>query len=198
MDDAAGLRREVDRLRAENVRLTRLLGMQGSESVPAPERLPDQAATPLAQPGMVTMASPVADKVALFTDRFRARTDVYALRWENSRTGTAGWMPAVAGGWRKGMDRRAVTHLPLTPDIVAAHLVGDVFLGLYPRTCCRSARSGPRMPRGTGQPARHRGSGRPLPGPNLRTRLPTRSPRSQDSPIVGLDSTRRRRTLRYG
>lgn len=51
------------------------------------------------------MASPVADKLALFADRFAARTDVYAVRWENRRTAAAGWMPAVAGGWRKGMNR---------------------------------------------------------------------------------------------
>jgi hypothetical protein len=45
------------------------------------------------------MASPVADKPALFADRFRARADVYAVRWENTRTGAAGWMPA-AGAWK--------------------------------------------------------------------------------------------------
>jgi superfamily II DNA or RNA helicase len=78
------------------------------------------------------MSSPVGDKLALYADRFRARTDVYAVRWENTRTGMNGWMPAVAGGWRKGMDRRAAAHLPLTAEVVAAHLVGDVFMGLYP------------------------------------------------------------------
>jgi superfamily II DNA or RNA helicase len=41
-------------------------------------------------------------------------------------------MPAVAGGWRKGMDRRGATHLPLTSEVVDAHLRGDVFIGLYP------------------------------------------------------------------
>ncbi len=41
-------------------------------------------------------------------------------------------MPAVAGGWRKGMDRRGAVHLPRTPEVIAAHLVGDVFMGLYP------------------------------------------------------------------
>ena len=49
-----------------------------------------------------------------------------------ARTGAAGWMPAVAGGWRKGMDRRSVRHLPLTAQVVGAHLSGDVFIGLYP------------------------------------------------------------------
>jgi superfamily II DNA or RNA helicase len=41
-------------------------------------------------------------------------------------------MPAVAGGWRKGMDRRGAAYLPMTAAAAAAHLVGDVFLGLYP------------------------------------------------------------------
>ena len=96
--------------------------------LPAPEQL----SAPVAAPGLVTMASPVGDKLALFADRFRARADVYAVRWENTRTGAAGWMPAVAGGWRKGMDRRGAAYLPRTPEVVAAHLVGDVFMGLYP------------------------------------------------------------------
>jgi hypothetical protein len=118
----------VQRLRAENARLSRLLDLRGQETAPSPEQL----SAAVAAPGMVTMASPVADKLALFADRFRARTDVYAVRWEDTRTGAAGWTPAVAGGWRKGMDRRGAVHLPRTPEVVAAHLVGDVFMGLYP------------------------------------------------------------------
>ena len=78
------------------------------------------------------MASPAADKLALYADRFRARPDVYAVRWENTRTGASGWMPAVAGGWRRGMDRAAATYLPLTTQVLAAHLIGEVFIGLYP------------------------------------------------------------------
>lgn len=78
------------------------------------------------------MSSPVQEKLALYIDRFRARTDVYAMRWENARTGGSGWMPAVAGGWRKGMDRKAAVYLPRTSEVIAAHLVGDVFIGLYP------------------------------------------------------------------
>ena len=70
------------------------------------------------------MASPVKDKLALFADRFAARTDVYAVRWENRRSGAAGWMPAVAGGWRKGMNRQDASYLRLSTDVVGAHLVG--------------------------------------------------------------------------
>jgi superfamily II DNA or RNA helicase len=128
VDEFEGLRRDLQRLRAENARLSRLLELRGQDTAPAPEQL----SAPVAAPGLVTMASPVADKLALFADRFRARVDVYAVRWENTRTGAAGWMPAVAGGWRKGMDRRGATYLPRTGQVVAAHLVGDVFMGLYP------------------------------------------------------------------
>jgi hypothetical protein len=52
----------------------------------------------------------VADKLALFADRFRARADVYAVRWENTRTGTAGWMPAVAGGLRAWISDTRLHH----------------------------------------------------------------------------------------
>ncbi len=126
--ELARLRRELERLRAENVRLSRLLDLRGLDTAPAPEQL----SAPVAAPGLVVMSSPVQNKLALFTDRFRARTDVYALRWANGRTGVSGWMPAVAGGWRKGTDRKAASYLPLTAEVVSAHLVGDVFIGLYP------------------------------------------------------------------
>ncbi|MEU0157201.1 TOTE conflict system archaeo-eukaryotic primase domain-containing protein, partial [Micromonospora fulviviridis] len=128
--DFVDLRREVERLRAEYTRLGRLLDLPGQDTIAAPEQL----SAPVEPPGLVTMASPTRDKLALFADRFRARAraDVYAVRWENARTGAAGWMPAVAGGWRKGMDRRDATYLPRTAEVVAAHLVGDVFMGLYP------------------------------------------------------------------
>lgn len=126
-DEVARLRRELERLRSENHRLSRLLELRGQDTAPAPEQL---AAT--ATPGPITMASPVREKLAFYANLFQARRDAYAKRWENNRLGTAGWSPAVAGGWRKGMDRRRAAYLPLTAEVVAAHLVGDVFMGLYP------------------------------------------------------------------
>ena len=126
--EIARLRGELERLRSENVRLSRLLDLRGLDTSPAPEQL----SAAVAAPGPVTMASPVADKLALYAQLFSARTDVYAVRWENARTGASGWMPAVAGGWRKGMDRRNAAYLPLTAEVVADHLVGTVFVGLYP------------------------------------------------------------------
>jgi superfamily II DNA or RNA helicase len=125
--DLEPLRHELSRLRAENTRLKRLLEFRGDVTPP-----PEQPAASLAPPGPVTTASSPADKLALYGSLFRSRGDVYAVRWENTRAGTAGWMPAVAGGWRKGMDRSSATHLPLTDEVLTAHLVGDVFIGLYP------------------------------------------------------------------
>lgn len=123
-DELIQVRRELERVRAENVRLSRLLDLRDHGTAPPPEQL--AAARP------VTMSSPVGDKLARYADLFRARTDVYAVRWENSRTGASGWMPAVAGSWRKGMDRRGASYLPLTAEVIAAHLRGEVFIGLYP------------------------------------------------------------------
>jgi len=128
-NELAWTRSEVQRLRAEIVRLEALLRLNPAESGPAG---PGQTAVAVPRVGLVAAGSPPSDKIALFLDLFGARTDVFARRWENQRLGTSGWMPAVEGGWRKGMDRRTARHLPLTVDVVAAHLLGDLALGLYP------------------------------------------------------------------
>ena len=121
------LRREIERLRAENDRLARLVGLVG------PRPLPDEAArSPLfgGLPGAVNRSSSKADKVTFFRHLFAGRDDVHALRWENDRTGRAGWMPAVEGGFRRGQTNR--TYLPLTDDVITAHLAGTIHAGLYP------------------------------------------------------------------
>jgi hypothetical protein len=81
-----------------------------------------------------TLRPPVApkDKVRFFVDLFRCRSDVYAQRWENRRDGRSGWMPAIRGYWRKGMNRADAPYLPLTRDVIGQHLRGDVHSGLYP------------------------------------------------------------------
>ncbi|GHJ10393.1 hypothetical protein TPA0907_47600 [Micromonospora humidisoli] len=50
----ADLRREVERLRAENARLARLLELRGQDTSAAPEQL----SALVEPPGLVTMASP--------------------------------------------------------------------------------------------------------------------------------------------
>src|SRR5690625_1149888 len=126
----AQLQRENERLRAEVARMSRLLDLRAGETEPSEQQL----AAPLRRDGLVTLASPVEQKLRLYADLFRGRTDVHAVRWQNTRTGAAGWMPAVAGGWRKGMDRRTAPHLPLTAAVLSQHLRSDerTFVGLYP------------------------------------------------------------------
>src|ERR1035441_4947515 len=80
----------------------------------------------------VHSGSPPAMKVAFFRALFAARNDVYARRWENARSGKSGWMPAIRGGWRKGIPSSEQEFLPLTEDVVTAHLSGELDLGLYP------------------------------------------------------------------
>jgi hypothetical protein len=119
-------RDELESLRAENARLRRLLDL-----TPEQARLPRPAQTGLFldRPGPVTGSSSGPDKVRFFRTLFMSRTDVYAIRWENARTGRSGWSPAVEGGWRKWTKR---PYLRLTDQVVEAHLTGDVHLGLYP------------------------------------------------------------------
>ena len=62
--------------------------------------------------------------MAFYGALFAARTDVYAIRYDNPRTGKSGWVPAVRGGWRKGMRHENANFRPLTPDVLAMHLRG--------------------------------------------------------------------------
>jgi hypothetical protein len=41
-------------------------------------------------------------------------------------------VPAVRGGWRKGMPAAEREYLPLTEEVITAHLSGDLEVGLYP------------------------------------------------------------------
>ena len=117
-------------MRAENARLRGLLGLDRDRKRPAgvgtdvvrARRLPPGAGGP---------SSPPAEKVALFRSLFVGRDDVYALRWQNDRSGKSGWSPAVVGGWvnSRRPDRE---YEPLTDDVVEAHLSGNVTAGLYP------------------------------------------------------------------
>ena len=92
--------RELDELRAENARLRRLLEISEHESRAAREAQPELA---LHADGPVTSRSPAETKVAFYQSLFRARTDIYALRWENTKAGSSGGCPpspeAGASGW---------------------------------------------------------------------------------------------------
>ena len=120
---------ELETLRADNVRLRRLLKLSEEQARAAD---PDQATLSGVPESPVNMAFTAEDKIRFYLDLFRSRLDVYALRWENRRDGRSGWMPAIRGYWRKGMNRADAPYLPLTADVIGQHLRGDVHIGLYP------------------------------------------------------------------
>jgi hypothetical protein len=133
----AALRAELTRLRAENARLRGLLGLDDPARTGdrpgvawSPSLFADRA-EPMLKWAQVDRGSAPKVKLALFRSLFAGREDVYALRWENERTGKAGWGPAVRGGWRNAR-RPDREHLPLTDDVLARHLAGEIHAGLYP------------------------------------------------------------------
>ena len=120
---------ELRRLRAENARLLRLLELTPRQAAPPG---PAQAGFFEAPPGAVHANSRPEEKVAFFGALFAARTDVYAVRYDNRRTGRTGWVPAMRGGFRKGVPHAERAYLPLTAEVLAAHLSGKMHIGLYP------------------------------------------------------------------
>jgi superfamily II DNA or RNA helicase len=66
------------------------------------------------------------EKVALYRSLFAGRSDVYALRWENSTNGKSGWSPAKSG--RSASSR----YLLLDDEVIRSHLAGRVTAGVYP------------------------------------------------------------------
>ncbi len=120
---------ELRRLRAENARLLRLLDLTPRAAAPPG---PAQAGFFEAPPGPVHANSAPEEKVAFFGALFGARKDVYAVRYDNRRTGKTGWVPAMRGGFRKGVPRSERDYLPLTAEVLAGHLSGKMHIGLYP------------------------------------------------------------------
>jgi hypothetical protein len=58
---------------------------------------------PAANSPTVTATSSTAVKVDLFRRLFVGRPDVFPIRWENRKAGRAGYAPACANEWAKGV-----------------------------------------------------------------------------------------------
>jgi superfamily II DNA or RNA helicase len=127
--EVAELRSLTARLQAENARLLRLLDLTAKQASPPG---PAQTGFFEAAPGTVDHRSSPEKKVDFYGRLFASRRDIYAVRWENARSGKAGWLPAVKGGWRKGERHADRDYAPLTREVVRAHLAGETHIGLYP------------------------------------------------------------------
>jgi len=104
--------------------------------------------------GAITQSSPAADKITLFRSLFRGREDIYPVRFESRKTGRAGYQPACANEWARGIcekprikcaDCLHRCFLPVTDEVVRWHLSGcddqgrAFVMGVYPMLpdeCC--------------------------------------------------------------
>ena len=81
----------------------------------------------------ITNNSPPAVKIELFRSLFRGREDVYPRRFESRKTGKAGYAPACANEWVRGVcekPRIKCTDCPnrrflsITDEVIGWHLSG--------------------------------------------------------------------------
>lgn len=96
----------------------------------------------------VTMGSPAVAKLILFKSLFHGREDVFPRRWENSKTGKAGYAPACRDEWVRGVCGKPrvkcgecphQAFIPVSDDVLRGHLQGrmpgvsgDFTIGVYP------------------------------------------------------------------
>jgi len=124
-------------LQAENKRLIALLEEHGVDW-----RLDTNGSgSPKAQPPPDPTHISTNEKVALFRRLFRGRTDVYPVRWESKGSGKSGYAPACANEWVTGVcqkprikcgDCASRLLIPLTDEVIYAHLSGKHVVGVYP------------------------------------------------------------------
>jgi len=97
--------------------------------------------------GSVDQRSSSEAKIALFRSLFRGRDDVYPRRFESRKTGRAGYAPACANEWVRGVCEKPRIKcaecpnrrfLPVTDDVIRWHLSGadaegqPFVAGVYP------------------------------------------------------------------
>lgn len=80
------------------------------------------------------------EQLQLYQSLFRGRTDVYARRWE--KNGRSGYSPAYQFDWDKFLTHKRQggtmatfeqkAAIPLTPDVIKKHLLGQYVIGIYP------------------------------------------------------------------
>ena len=136
----------------------------------------------------ITIASPTAAKINLFRSLFRGRADVFPRRWENARTGKAGYAPACRNEWIRFQSIKEAAH-----NVMMSMVVGHIFLAYTvapprPETATdpRSCRCGSRS-ESCRVPVRQPVSASWLPAPFLRSERFRRFPeklrcRSHPSP----------------
>src|SRR5258708_382403 len=117
----SGVEQRLAELEAERAELISQLEILQKPSPPKARSLP--VITPSSA---ITNQSSPDEKLALFRRLFRGREDIYACRWENSKTGMSGYSPSCEGGWKSFKQNTADRiYLPLTYDEIRCHLRGE-------------------------------------------------------------------------
>jgi len=121
---------EASRLREENARLRGLLGLETRRNDGHRHGWAPTLFSPPTGSLPIDGTASADEKLALLRTLFGARSDVFAIRWENESSSKSGWSPAVRGGWSN--TRRRKEYLPLTDDVLARHVRGEATIGIYP------------------------------------------------------------------
>ena len=113
---------------------------------------PETGISALRTPTVTNQSSP-ADKIRLFRSLFRGREEVYPRRFENRKTGKAGYAPVCANEWVRGVcDKPRIKctdcpnrrFLPVTDEVAWWHLSGATrrggILSWGSMPCCRTRR----------------------------------------------------------
>ena len=134
-----GRRAAIDQERSEIAEQLRVLERAHSR---------ETVSQPLLAMPRVTITSPTAEKIALFRSLFRGREEVFPRRWENLKTGKAGYSPMCRNEWvREVCGKPRVkcgecpnqAFVPYDHDALRSHLTGkaannfaDFTAGVYP------------------------------------------------------------------
>ena len=121
---------EATLLREENARLRGLLGLDTRRDDGHRHGWAPTLFSPPTESAPIDGTASTDERLALLRRLFGARSDVFAIRWDNASSGKSGWSPAVRGGWSN--KRRTKEHLPLTDGVLARHLRGEATIGIYP------------------------------------------------------------------
>jgi len=125
---------ESSKLKAENSRLIALLELNRIEW-----RLSGIAAPKIETTHKNNLTT--QEKIKIFRNLFRGRTDVYPIRWESRTSGKSGYSPACANEWLAGVCEKPRIKcgecsnrdlVPLTDSVIYDHLAGEHTVGIYP------------------------------------------------------------------
>jgi len=125
---------ENKKLKIENSELKKKLriSITEDENQPSPKIISNEPT--------VTNNSTEKEKIILFLERFKGRSDIYAKRWVN-KAGKTGYSPVCGNEWKRSVcfkprikctDCSNKNYLPIDSSVIQKHLTGELTAGIYP------------------------------------------------------------------